>query len=117
VRTVLAQLLAGLLIFCPILCGAEEFGRGAQLHKHAEPLSAPAHCAADGDNCICQGAVASDNVRVSAAEAFGVPALLAALPCTPPQPRAHRGPQGSPTGLAGGGGSRAVCTFLQNFRC
>jgi hypothetical protein len=115
VRSVLAQLLAGLLTICPILCGAEEFGRGTHLHNSREPASAPGHCVAVGDNCICQGAVAADDVPV--AESLGLPSLLAALATTPRHPSGHRWPEGLPTGLAAWGGAHAVCSLLQNFRC
>jgi hypothetical protein len=116
VRTVLAQLLAGLLTICPILCGAEEFGRGAHLHNRTDPSSAPGHCAAEGDNCICQGAVASDAVREPVSEAF-MPSLLAALSYTLPHSSGTLALNGSATSPARWGGVRAVCSLLQNFRC
>jgi hypothetical protein len=121
VRAIAALLLTGLLVLCPILCGAEEFGHGAHRHGSSESAShdpsAPGQCPEEGDNCICQGAVVSVDVRVPDADALGLPLLLGMLVHTPHHPLAHLTWDGSPTGLAGWGDSHAVRAFLQNFRC
>ena len=115
--------LAGLLMLCPILCGAKEFGHGAHRHGASDGAtndpSAPDHCPEDGDNCICQGAVQLDEVRTPDQnfDALGVPTLLDLSFPTPQHPIAHLTWGGSPTGLAGWGDATAVRSFLQNFRC
>jgi hypothetical protein len=117
VHTVAAVLLTGLLTLCPILCGAEEFGHGARLHDANEPASAPGHCPAEGDNCICQGAVASDDVRIPDDHASCKSLLLTAFAHTPLYPGAIRTPAGSPASRAVPRGARSARSLLQNFRC
>ena len=120
-RAIAALLLTGLLVLCPILCGAEEFGHGAHRHGSwegaSQDASAPGHCPEEGDNCICQGAVVSVDIRVPDADVLGLP-LLSGIPVLAlHHPIGHLTWDGSPTGLAAWGDSRAVRAFLQNFRC
>jgi hypothetical protein len=120
VRVILSGVLAGLLILCPILCGAKEFGHGARPHATADgasPDSAPDPCPEDGDNCICQGAVQVDSLRGHDSDIFDLPLLFLAIVHTPLHPASHLTSQGSPTGLAGWGDANTVRSFLQNFRC
>jgi hypothetical protein len=121
VRAIAALLLTGLLVVCPLLCGAAEFGLGA--HRHGAPESpshdpsTPVQCPEEGDNCICHGAVVTVDVRLSDAGSFVLRSLLGALVHTPHHPIAHLTWDGSPTGLAARGGALAARSVLQSFRC
>lgn len=122
VRTLAVYSLVVLVMLCPVLCGAAEVAYGLHQHgaadvspDHATP---PTHCPEEGDNCICQGAIQSSDVRVPGSfDAFGL--LVPSLPLdrTPLHPIAHLTREGLPTGLAGWGSSLTVRAFLQNFRC
>lgn len=123
VRLIAALVLTGLIAACPVLCGADEVGHGMHAHDNGEATPSPhpsgGHCPDDGgDNCICQGAVQSADVRLPGSfDLIGLPLLSAALLHTPPHPLNHLTRAGTPTGLAGLGDSLAVRAFLQNFRC
>lgn len=109
-------LLAFLLILCPAVCGAVEIGHGEHGGTAAGETSTPNHCPEDGDDCICQGAVQADDVRVPDFDAVGFPFLFAMQVHTPLHPGANLTWSGSPTGLAGWGDVQTVRAFLQNFR-
>ena len=121
VRTLATLSLIGLLMLCPLICGAEEIAHGARLHGATNGPSgdSPSHCPEEGDNCICQGAVQLDDIRSSDQDsgAVSLPPLFHISFLTPLHPIAHLTWNGSPTGLAGWGGSLAVQAFLQIFRC
>jgi hypothetical protein len=117
VSRVAAILLVGLLALCPAVCGVEEDGRGAHAHTASGGTVPPAHCPEDGSNCICQGAVQVDAVRLAHPDVDGLTPLLATANPTPLHPIAHLTQDGSPTGLAGLGERPAIRAFLQNFRC
>jgi hypothetical protein len=121
VRPFLTVLMTALLTFCPILCGAEELGHGAQ-HRQEGTAETPSHhgpaeCPEEVDNCICQGAVQAVDVRMPDAQIARLGLTPAFLPHTPLHPTAHLTREGSPTGLAGWGNAQAVRSVLQNFRC
>jgi hypothetical protein len=120
VRAFFSLLLIALLALCPILCGAREFGHGAHRHGSSSgtsPDPAPGQCPEDGDNCICQGAVQVDHVRIDGSDFLTSPLLLASFAHTPLHPVAHLTWDGSPTGLASWGDAGTVRSLLQNFRC
>jgi hypothetical protein len=120
-RTLVAIALIGILALCPVVCGAEEFGHGAHRHGTSDDAgpapSAPVHCPEEGDNCICQGAVQSVDVRLPDADLFGLSLDCGTLGPIPPHPLAHLTCDGSPAGLAGWGNAHAIRSYLQNFRC
>lgn len=114
---VAAVLLVGLLVLCPAVCGAEEPDRGTHAHSAAGGPATPAHCPEDGSNCICQGAVQVDAVRVAHPDADVLTPPSDLLVATPLLPRPHLTRDGSPTGLAGLGDRPAIRAFLQSVRC
>ena len=121
VRNFAALFLVGLIALCPVICGAAEDDHGPRHHgpvdgSHGGSPS-PTHCPEDSGNCICQGAVQSGDVHVPDVDAVILPHLFHHREYAPPHPLAHLTRDGSPTGLAGWGGSLAVRAFLQNFRC
>jgi hypothetical protein len=116
-RALAVLLLTGLLASCPIVCGPEECDHAARRYHALEGAAAPGHCSEEGGNCICQGAVTSDDVRLPDADARGARCLVDVLAHTPSHLIAHLTREGSPAGLAGWGGTLAACSFLQNFRC
>jgi hypothetical protein len=121
VRDFLVTLLTGLLLACPLVCGADEIGHGAQ-HDAASGSGddrdhAPDQCPEGGDNCVCRGAVQVNGLRSIALDAIapGPPGSLSPEPRFAP-PTHHLTLDGSPTGLASWGESLTVRAYLQNFR-
>lgn len=107
-------LLVGLLLSCPVLCGADEIG-----HDAAAGDASPGHddCPEGDDGCVCQGAVQVDAVRATLPEATLAGLLYALVPHPCPLPPPLRlTPDGSATGLAGWGDATTVRAYLQNFR-
>ena len=124
VRTFVTLLLTGLLLACPFVCGATEAGHATpQEHAAGTPANrhAPSHCPEDSDDCVCRGAVQSNDVRVPNADAVGLPfqllGLAGGLAHSPAHSLAHLTIDGSPAGLAGWGNATAVRALLQNYRC
>jgi hypothetical protein len=119
VRTLVVLSLVGLLALCPVICDAGEVGGGA--HRHGGAGDSRSHCSAEGDNCICQGAVRLDEAPTldQNPDAVGLPPLLGPALHAPSHPVAllTRGGGGTPTGLARWGGPLAIRAFLQHFRC
>lgn len=119
-RGLVAVLLVGLVIVCPLLCGASEAACGAHEHNASqdcpEEPARPAHCPQDQNNCICNGAVRADEARAFDLDVIGF-IDLPALVHTPPHPISHLTWEGSPTGLAGWGDLLTVRALLQIFRC
>ena len=80
-RKLASLVLIGLLLLCPVICGAAEIGHGPGGHGTSadsrEHAGEPESCPEDGDNCICQGAVRSVEVRVAdhSADASDLPFL------------------------------------------
>lgn len=118
VSRVVALLLVGLLTLCPAVCGAEESGQGAHAHADAKggPAS-PAHCPEDGGNCICQGAVQPDAVRIDHSSIDRAVSSVVLSTSTLLHPITHPSLDRVPTGLAGLGDRHAVRAFLQSVRC
>jgi len=122
----LITLLSGLLLACPLLCGADEAG----LHAHAttlgqdgQPTDHSDHdCPEGSDNCVCKGAVSSagNDVRGAVRSITLAPALFY-LPAIAPLAiglcQHHLSWKGTPTGLAGWGDSLTILALLQTFRC
>ena len=124
VRTFVTMLLIGLILACPVLCGAAETGHAThRQHAAAGPPNspAPAHCPENSDDCICRGAVQSSDVRVPATDPISSPlplhGLVGILDHAPAHSLAHLTSDGTPTGLAGWGDAVTIRAFLQNFRC
>lgn len=121
VRTVAALLLIGLVMFCPVLCGAVEVAHGPHRHADGAPgdSRAPEPCPEQGDNCICQGAVPSVDARLPGLlDVLGSPHFLLGGPTTLPQHLACPvDTSGALHGLASWGDSVTVRAYLQNFRC
>ncbi len=109
--------LIGLITLCPFVCGAEVVDSGAHRHAATGHDSVPAHCPDDSDNCICQGAVQADPIRLANPDLFVQPILIADAIATTAPLLAHLTCDGSPAGLASLGDERTVRAFLQNFRC
>lgn len=119
-RKFAALFLIGLVVLCPVICGAAEDDHWPRHHGSSDGRNGdspvPTDCPEDYDNCICQGAVQSCDVHVPSIDAVSLPYLLHLPEHAPPRPLAHLTRDGSPTGLASWGGSLAVRAFLQNFR-
>ena len=121
-RSCVVTLLTGLLLACPLVCGADEIGHGAR-HDAASGSDdgrdhAPDQCPEGGDNCVCRGAVqVSNGLRSIALDAIapGPLVFLSTQPRFVP-PTHHLTSDGSPTGLASWGESLTVRAYLQNFR-
>ena len=94
-RIVTALFLIGLLSACPVVCGAFEVGHDShgletQTGTPCDPAS-PVHCPPDADDCICQGAVQTVDVRVpSSADGIGLLLPFLAFSHTPPHPHGQR---------------------------
>ena len=120
-RTFLTTLLTALILACPFVCGAGEACEGSHRHSEDGNNSAPVHCPEDSDNCICRGAVQATDVRVPhsdiLAPTFFPVWVVGCLAHTLTHPLIHLTIDGTPTGLAGWGGSLTVRAILQNFRC
>ena len=119
-RSLLTTFLTGLILACPLLCGAGEVGCGAE-HGHAAGSAsddkAPAHCPESRDNCVCQGAVQPSDVRASLPDvSLPAPLFLLAPPNRLAHPLPHPARDGAPAGLLGWGDSLGIRAFLQNFR-
>jgi hypothetical protein len=124
VRTSVTTLLIGLILACPFLCGAAEAAHLAhQEHATGGPSDqpVPVHCPEDSDDCICQGAVQSGDVRVPGSDSIGIVlplhGLAGILDHSPAHSLAHLTSGGTPTGLASWGDSLTVRALLQDFRC
>ena len=119
-RVFLSALLTVLILTCPLLCGAAEAGHVTH-REHPVSSPAPGHCPEDADNCICQGAVQSADVRVPGVDAISSPlpphGLVGVLDHAPAHSLAHLTSDGTPTGLAGWGDAVTVRAYLQNFGC
>jgi len=116
VRVLLNLILAGLIIACPAVCGAGEAGHDAHRPEAADSQGDPVHCPQDGDACICEGAVPTNDVQVPTLDTVALP-FFVALVHGLAHPIPHLTWNGSPTGLAGWGDSLTVRALLQNFRC
>jgi hypothetical protein len=123
VRTFVTTLLTGLILACPLLCGAAEACHVAHGEHGASPEKspAPAHCPEDSDDCICRGALQSADLRVPGIDALGLSlplqGLVGILAHSPAHSVSHLTSGGAPTGLASWGDSITVRALLQNFRC
>lgn len=119
-RSFLVTLLAGLLLACPFLCGADEIGHGAQ-HEAATGDAGQGHspdqCPEGSDSCVCRGAVQANDVRLVSPDSMASGPLFVFVPqaCVLP-PAHHLALGGSATGLAGWGNALTVRAYLQNFR-
>ncbi len=118
-RVVFATLLASLVFACPLICGGDEIGHGAQ-HDAASgggEEHAPDQCPDGADNCVCRGAVQANDARPNVQPDIMV-GLLVDLThrLVLASPTRHLTPDGSPTGLASWGGSLTIRAYLQNFR-
>jgi len=115
------MLLTSLLLVCPLVCGADEIGHGAQ-HDAASGAGddgdhAPDQCPEGGDNCVCRGAVQVSGLRPIAPDAMAAgPLVLLEPQLRLAPPTHHLTPDGSPTGLASWGESLTIRAYLQNFR-
>jgi hypothetical protein len=124
VRCLASLVLIGSIWTCPFFCGAAEAGHTARhLTAAAGPRghSAPDDCPRQGDNCICQGAVQSADIRLPGPDVTSSPLALygqtGILDHAPSHPLTHLTCEGTPTGLAGWGDTIAVRALLQDFRC
>ncbi len=124
-QRILAGLLAGLILACPLLCGAAEADHVAhQDHPAKAPADqpTPAHCPQESDDCICEGAVQAASVRLSGIDHFSVPLPSHDLVSLFDHSRAfskalaHLTIDGTPTGLASWGDAATIRALLQNFR-
>jgi hypothetical protein len=117
VRACITTWLIGLLILCPQLCGGDGSDQAARHHDAGHSRNTPAHCPGDAENCICQGAVQVDQVRVPDSGILATAELFADL-APPAGNLADPGLEdGAWTGLARWGSPLEVRAFLQNFRC
>lgn len=122
-RAIFTIFLTGLILACPLLCGAAEAVEGThEHHAGGQPgTPAPAHCPEDSDSCVCRGAVQSVDAKVPGIDAVGsrlpLGGLVGLLAHTPTHSLGRFTRDGTPTGLAAWGNSTAVRAFLQNFRC
>ncbi|QEH34828.1 hypothetical protein OJF2_33730 [Aquisphaera giovannonii] len=120
-RRLVTTLLTGLLLACPLLCGGDEIGHGAQ-HESAPGDAggkhAPCQCPDGDDNCICRGAVEANAARTNALldSADARPLFVPASQPWLAPPAHHLTPEGSTTGLASLGESLTIRAYLQNFR-
>ena len=119
-RSLVSLVLIGLIIACPVLCGASEAYQYAHRHDSAQECpnesSPPVHCPQDGDDCICNGAVRAGDVKPTDLNFVGALLFIPVLSPTPPHPLPHLTQDGAPTGLAAWGDSLTVRALLQNFR-
>lgn len=118
-RGLLTALLAGLIFACPLLCGADEIGHGAQYGHAAGDEGGDSHnqCPEGSDGCVCKGAVLSADMKAATtSQRVSPPLFILAPKLTVLPPPHHFTWNGAPTGLAGWGGSLTVRAYLQNFR-
>lgn len=121
VRRLVSMLLSGLILACPYLCGADEAGQRMG-HAHVAGQSgsddAPAHCPESSDNCVCQGAIQTNDAGATTPDAEGSTPFFFVIPTFLfAHPLHHLTCEGSPTGLASWGDSLTIRAVLQNFRC
>lgn len=120
VRRLLVLILTGLLLACPLLCGADEIGHSTQ-HEVSSDDAGKGHpsdqCPEGSDNCVCRGAVQADDVRAELPDVIAIGLLFLPIerPCLS-LPAHHLTSDGSPTGLAAWGDALTVRAYLQNFR-
>lgn len=118
VRIYVTMLLTVLVLACPFICGAAESEHGSHGRNGDAGGNAPAHCPEDEDSCFCRGAVRASDVRATAPDHDApAPPFPIAAPVLAAHPLHHLTWEGSPTGLAGWGGSLTIRALLQNFRC
>jgi hypothetical protein len=114
-RAILIAWLMGILIFCPQVCGTDVSDQAAH-HldaEHSEHGPAPS----DADDCICQGAVPIDQVRVPDAGSIRTKSPFLSL-VPPIAPLRDQHDSDRPTGeMSRWGTALASRAILQNFRC
>jgi hypothetical protein len=111
-----------MLTLCPALCGAEVFGHGLfgadDCMEDCGGPATPDPCSeAECQDCICWGAVQPEGVCLQAADGPGVPLSLASADLNHSYLPGHHNRDDAPIGLSALGNSRAVRSFLQNYRC
>lgn len=116
-RKPLSLFLIGAILLCPFVCQAEVWGASGCAHEASSHSSAPDRCPDDGNNCICQGAVCGDAIRIANPDLLTSCFLIATLSPILPHLHAHLTWDGSPTGQAGLRSGLIGRAFLQNFRC
>jgi hypothetical protein len=107
--------LTGILVFCPQFCGTDVSDQTAHHLDAAHSEHGPAPT--DADDCICQGAVPIDQVRVP--DAGSIRAKTPFLSLVPPVvPMFDQRDGDRATGETSRWGSAlASRAILQNFRC
>lgn len=125
-RLIVCAILTGTILSCPLFCGAGEVGCAThQATAAGEPShdSSPGDCPEASDNCICDGAIVSVDVRAPGLDVhlagFPLPALESPglLDHSPSHWLRHLTSDGHPAGLAGWGDASMVRAWLQDFRC
>ena len=118
-RNCVSTLLAGLILSCPFLCGADEVDHAAHApHDTSGPCdpSSPVHCPQESEDCICQGAIPTIDSRVDDLHLLGMPCGFRAMLGLPPHAVSHSLIQLSrvdtAAGLAGWGGCAQWCPRL-----
>lgn len=121
-RRVVASTLVALLMYCPFICGAVDVGHGTT-HGHTSCATLPervhgsTHCPESCDNCICDGAVRTEDTRAPEPQMMQLPVAFA-IPSGPPFRLApHLAQNGSPPGVLDPGDHSTIRARLQNYRC
>lgn len=122
-RNALVLMMVGLVLACPLICGAEQAGASAHRHQAACDADDQAPCDSDccGEDCrgcVCEGAVRPDGPRALADDCDG---SLAAPPALIPVGPTLAGADADPPDLGPTGpparDARTARAILQVYRC
>lgn len=114
-RVILVAWLAGMLVLCPQFCGTDVSDQAANHLDATHPDHGP--CPTDADDCICQGAVPVDQIRVIDAVLIVQATLFASLIPPPLDVADRNNGDGSLLLMSRWGSPREVRAILQNYRC
>lgn len=122
-RACVALTLIGVLLVCPLVCGAGDVDCSTHHESNAPTSSpdAPMHCPDEGGSCVCNGAIRSVEVKslhCSLGEHEPVSLdFLGSASHSPTRSLSIHSRSHAPCGLSGPADAQRVRALLQNYRC